>query len=140
MSEKMMSFELNEEMVKPILEKQIQTAILANIGNPEELISKVVSLALKQKVNVNGAKSNYDYENKYDYLDVITGKAIREAAQTGLTEWLSENTQLVKAKVIEEMNKPERRDSLVKSFADAVENALGCHWNFSCNIDFKKQD
>ena len=66
MSEKMMSFELNEDMVKPILEKQIQTAILANIGKPKELIGKIVSIALREKVSDNGKKSECSSSNKYD--------------------------------------------------------------------------
>lgn len=138
--EKMMSLEINEDMVKPILEKQIQAAVLANIGNPEELISKVVSLALSQKVNNDGKVDRSSYYNKHDFLELLTGNAIREAAEKSLREWLEENTQLVKAMVIREMNKPERQNSLVKAFADAVENSLSCSWNFGCNISFKKID
>jgi hypothetical protein len=134
--EKMMSLEINESMVKPILEKQIQTAILANIGNPEELISKIVSLAMKQKVNSNGEISQYSSDNRFDYLEIITGNAIREAAQEALKQWLEENTQLVKAMVIQEMNKPERQKSLVAAFANAVEESLSCSWRFNCDIKF----
>jgi hypothetical protein len=138
--EKMMSLEINESMVKPIIEKQIEAAILANIGNPEELISKTVALAMKQKVSSNGNVSQYSYDNKYDYLEILTGNAIREAAKEGLQEWLKDNKQLVKAMVIQEMNKPERHDSLVKAFADAVENSLSCSWSFNCNVNFTKNE
>ena len=49
MSANMINLGIDENIVKPILEKQIQAAILANIGNPEELIPKVVSTALVTK-------------------------------------------------------------------------------------------
>lgn len=136
MSEKMMSFELNEDMVKPILEKQIQTAILANIGKPEELIGKIVSIALKEKVSDNGKKSEYSSYNKYDYLEIITNNAIREAAKNALAQWLEENSQILKAKIIEELNKPQRRDSIVKAFADAAESSFKADWNFKCDFKF----
>ncbi|MDD4565489.1 MAG: hypothetical protein PHE79_08485, partial [Eubacteriales bacterium] len=100
--EKMMNLEINEDMVKPILEKQIQAAVLANIGNPEELISKTVSLALSQKVNNDGKVDKSSYYNNHDFLELLTGNAIREAAEKSLREWLKENTQLVKAMVIRE--------------------------------------
>lgn len=135
-----MSLEINEEMVKPILEKQIQAAILANIGNPEELLAKTVSVALKQKVNKDGRVSQYSSDNRYDYLEVLTGNAIREAAQESLRDWIKENSQLVKAMVIREMNNPERQNSLVKAFADAVENSLSCNWRFHCDVNFVKNE
>jgi hypothetical protein len=138
--EKMMSLEINESMVKPIIEKQIQAAIFANIGNPEELIGKAVTLAMKQKVSSNGNISQYSSDNKYDYLEILTGNAIRESAKEALQEWLKDNKQLVKAMVIQEMSKPERQGSLVKAFADAVEKSLSCSWMFNCNINFTKNE
>lgn len=138
--ENMINLGINEDMVKPILEKQIQTAIMANIGNPEELIEKVISVALKQKVDRNGDISRYSSDNEYDYLEILTGQAIREAAKEALREWLDENKQLVKKMVIKEMNKPERQKSLVGAFANAVEDSLNCSWRFKCDINFTKED
>ena len=136
--EKMMSLEINEDMVKPIIENQILAAIMANIGNPEELIKKTVSIALKQKVDKNGKVSTYSSENRYDYLSILTEEAIRKAAKEALDEWLKSNTQLIKAMVIQEMNKPERQNSLVAAFADAVEKSFHCFWKFSCDVNFLK--
>ena len=41
--------------------------------------------------------------------------------------------------VIQEMNKPERQNSLVRAFADAVEESLRCSWRFNCDIRFDKK-
>ena len=138
--ENMINFGINENMVKPIIEKQMQAAILANIGNAEELIGKVVSHALNQKVDRNGDLSRYNSENNYNYLEVLTTKAIQEASKEALKDWLKENSQLVKAMVIKEMNDPKRQDSLVKAFADAVEESLKVSWRFDCRVDFSKAD
>lgn len=134
----MINLGINEDMVKPILEKQIQAAILANIGNPEELIRKTVSIALNQKVDRDGKISGYSSDNRYDYLEILTGQAIRKAAKEALQAWLEENTQLVRKMVIEEMNKPKRQESLVGAFADAVEKSLKFDWRFDCNVNFLK--
>lgn len=136
----MVTLGINEEMVKPIIEKQTQAAILASIGKPEELIAKVVSLALRQKVNSEGNIDTYSSHNTHDYLEIMTGQAIRKAAKESLQNWLEENVQLVKAMVIQEMNSPERQKSLVKAFADAVEQSLTCSWRFDCNIHFKQEE
>jgi len=136
----LVNLNISEDIVRPIIEKQIQAAVLANIGDPEETIGKLVSLALKQKVNSEGYVSKYDCENRYDFLEVMTGAAIREAAKEALKKWLSDNAELMKKKVIEELNKPERRESIVGAFADAVERSFKFQWNFGCNINFTKQD
>lgn len=140
MSTNMINLGINEDVVKPILDKHIQAAVLANIGNPEELIQKVVAVALSQKVNRDGNVSRYSGDNQYDYLEVLTGKAIRKAAEEALKEWLKENSQLVKEAVIKELNKPVRQNSIAKAFADAVEESLQCSWRFGCDIMFVRED
>lgn len=139
MSNNMINLGINEDMIMPVLEKQIQAAIMANIGNPEELIEKVVSGALKQKVNERGVVDSYSSNNKFDYLEVLTTKAIREAANETLAGWLKENAELVKQAALKEMNKPERQNTIAKAFADAVEESLSCSWLFSCNINLTKK-
>lgn len=138
MKEQIMSLEINQDAIKPVIEKQIHAAIIANIGNPEELIQKVVSLALSQKVNSAGEVDRYSNYNKYDYLEVLATRYIREAADKALREWLAEKSELVKKAVIKELNKPNRQRSMANAFADAVENSLKAKWNMTCNIDFKR--
>lgn len=135
----MINLGISEDMVKPILEKQIQAAILANIGNPEELIRKTISVALHQKVSKSGTISQYSSDNNYDYLEILVGQTIRNAAEESLKEWLKENSQMVKALVVQEMNKPERQNSLVGAFAKSVEDSLRCSWRFNCDIKFLKE-
>jgi dsDNA-binding SOS-regulon protein len=136
----MVSLQINEDMVKPILEKQIQAAIVANIGDPEKLIQKVVATALSQKVNKEGKIDQYDSYNTYDYLEVLTGQAIRKAAKEALGEWLAENQELLKIAVTKELNKPARLKSIVGAFADAAENSFKCDWQFNCDVTFSEID
>jgi len=138
MANEMMSLKINEDMVKPILEKQIQAAIMANIGNPEQLIQKIVSMALSYKVDQNGKVSNYNSDNRYDYIEVLTGQAIREAAKDALKEWLAENQELLKVAVTKELNKPARLKTIVGAFADAAEKSFKSNWSFNCDVKFSE--
>lgn len=140
MGDNMINLGINEDMVKPILEKQIQAAIIANIGNPEELIGKVVSHALNQKVDKEGNTSRYSSDNKFDYLDILTTNYIRSAAKESLQEWLKENSKVVREMVKKEMNKPERQRTMVNAFADAVESSLKMNWRFNCDIKFYEME
>ena len=140
MATDMVSLQINEDMVKPILEKQIQAAIMANIGDPSLLIEKVVARALSVKVDDEGKVNSYSSYNKYDYIESLTAIEIRKAAKEALGEWLKENMALVKEMVIKEMNKPNRQRSIANAFANAVEESLSCNWNFKCDIQFQKKD
>jgi len=140
MANEMMSLQINEDMVKPILEKQIQAAVIANIGNPEKLIEKVVAGALSQKVNREGNVDRYSSDNKYDYLEILTTQAIRTAAKEALKQWLADNQELLKAAVIKELNKPARLKTIVGAFADAAEKSFKSDWRFDCGVTFRPQD
>ena len=140
MENSMVNLNISEDIVRPIIEKQVQAAVLENIGDPEETIGKLVSLALKQKVCSEGYVSKYSSDNRFDYIEMMTGAAIRDAAKEALAGWLEENKRLVKEMVVKELNKPERRKSVVGAFADAVEKAFECSWRFNCDIKFNKQD
>ena len=87
----MVSLKVDEQMVSKILEKQIQAAIVAQLGNQDKLIEKAVGVALSEKVSDNGTVSKYSSDNKYDFLEVLATKSVREAATEALKEWLAEN-------------------------------------------------
>jgi hypothetical protein len=143
MSANMINLGMHEDVVKPILEKQIQAAIHAIIGNPEELIQKVVSAALSQKVDSDGRVSRYSGDKKYGYLDVLTRKSIQKVAEEALRDWLEENAQLVKEAVIKELNKPARQRSIAIAFAGAVESSLWRIFNViidNRDVSFIKRD
>lgn len=139
MSENLINLGISPDVVEPILRKQIQAAVVANIGDPTEIINKVVEDALQAKVNENGKISRYHSDNTYDYLDLVVRNSIKKAANEAVEEWLAENTELLKKAVIRELNKPDRQNSIAKAFANAAEDAFKCSWCFDCRFDFKAE-
>jgi len=138
MTEEMASLKINNDIITPIIEKQIQAAIVANLGNHEELISKMVSLALHSKVNSKGGIDQYSSYNTYDFLDVLTSNTIQEAARTALTEWLNKNSKKIRDALLTELAKPTRQKSMAKAFADAVESSITSKWHMNCTVNFKE--
>jgi len=138
MKEEMVSLKIDPEIVRNSLDKRIQAAIVSQLGNTDELIGGIVSLALKRKVDRDGNLGRYDSDNKYDFLEAMASKSIRQAAEEALREWLDANKAKVKNAVLKELQKPSRQRSIAKSFADAVENSLECSWRMSCDIKFRE--
>lgn len=140
MEDKMVSFKLDENIVRSIVTKKIQAEILSVLNGKEELVEHIVSSALKQKVNSKGKIANSSYDNNYDFLEIVTKNTIHEKAQEALQEWLKENTEMIKSAVIKELNSPGRRETIAKAYLDAIENSLKCKWSMNCNISFRDND
>jgi len=139
MAEEMASLKINNDIILPVIEKQIQAAIVANLGNHEELIGKMVSLALHAKVNDKGyIDTQYSSYNKYDFLEVLTSTAIQEAARNALTDWLHVNSQKIRSALFAELAKPTRQKSMAKAFADADETSITSKWHMNCTVNFKE--
>lgn len=134
----MVSLKIDETMVTSVLEKQIQAAIVQQLGSQDELIAMAVKMALSQKVDQNGKVDQYDNYNKYDFLEVLASKSIREAAKAALQEWLAENSKKIRDAVLVELKTPSRQRSIAIAYADAIEHSLTCRFNMSCNIEFKE--
>ena len=140
MQDEVVSLKVDPSLVTSVLEKQIQAAIIAQLGDEEELIGHAVKLALSEKVDRRGSStSSYASDRKYDYLEVLTINSIQKAAKAALNEWLEENSKKIRAAVLKELDSPERQKSIAKSYADAIETSLTAHWTMSCDISFKER-
>jgi hypothetical protein len=140
MTNEMVSLKIDETMVTSVLEKQIQAAIVQQLGNQDDLIAQAVKVALSQKVDSDGKRSEYGSSNRYDFLEVLAGKSIRKAAKVALNDWLEENHGKIRDAVLAELKTPSRQRSIAVAYADAIEHSLTCSWDMRCNIAFKERE
>ena len=134
----LVNLKVDEDLIVDVINKQIQSAIVTQLGNKSEIVGQAVAYALSRKVDSSGRVSQYSSDNTHDYLDVMSSNAIQDAAKEALQSWLKESTKKIKSAVLKELKKPERQQSIAKSFADAVEDSLNCSWNMNCSIAFKE--
>ena len=140
MDNNMINLEVDKDLIANIMTKQIQTAIAANMGNPEEFIQNVIGLALRQKVNSDGNVGRYSSDNKYDYIEVLARQNIKKIAQNLMEEWIEENADLLKDTLKKELSKKSSMNRLTKAYMTAFENSLSATWNFKADIKFVNSD
>jgi hypothetical protein len=131
---------VDQSIIQPIIEGQIQAAIVQNLGNTKELMEKLVSAVLSRKVDSSGNLSTSSYDAKYDLIDVLVRKGIQDAAKEAINEWIKDNLPKIKETILKEMKKPDRQKTIAFAFLEAVENGFRCNWNVGCNISFKQRD
>jgi hypothetical protein len=137
MENNMMSLNVNEEMIKSIVSQQMKQAIVRELGNTEEYMQALISLALHQKVSSSGNISTYESDNKYDYLDVLLKNHIQDAAKEALQEYIKENSDVLKQALKAELEKTATKNELVKMFVEGASKAFEYSWRFDCKVDFK---
>ncbi len=136
MENNIVSLKISEDMINGIVSKQIQQAIVKELGSAEEYMEALISAALHQKVSQSGEISRYNSENKYDYLDLLLKKKIQEAAKEALQEYIKENADKLKDALKKELEKTATKNELVKMFIEGASKAFEYSWRFDCNVKF----
>jgi hypothetical protein len=136
MENNIVSLKISEDMVKEIVSKQIQQAIVKELGSAEAYMEALISAALHQKVSIDGKVSRYSSDNKYDYLDIMLKEKIQETAKVALQEYIKENADKLKDALKKELEKTSTKNELVKTFVEGASKAFEYSWRFNCNVKF----
>jgi len=124
-------FNIPKELLTPIIRETVSAAIIKELGDPSEVIRLLVGRALSERVSSNGKKSSYDYENKFTYLELMTGKYIRELAAEVLREIFQQRRDDVKAAVRQSLEKSgDLGDIICKGFYES----LTSEWHSTINV------
>jgi hypothetical protein len=118
-------------LVKGIIEKEIRAAITAQLGLAPNLISNVVGLALKQRVQENGTVGD-SYYNKYDFIEVLCNHAIRDTAKATVMAWVEEKKPEIEKAIFKELNS--QKTAIVKTFLAAISQSLSANFRVDCNL------
>lgn len=136
MSTPVASVNIDESIVRTIVEKEIKSAIAIQLGKAPNLIENVVALAMRQRVSENGKVSDYSYENKHDFVDVLCRNAIKEVAVQAVKEFVEEKRPEIMKAVKSTLQK--QQSEMTKTFIDQIQKALAANFYISCNLAIKE--
>lgn len=137
MNEKeVVTLKVDESLIKPVIQKQIEAAIIANIGDPTGLIEKIVKAMLAMKTDENGNVNKDSYYNKYDMIETLCKTKIQQYAKEAMNEWFEQHKPKIKQSIEKELNK--RQNKIVQAFISAATDSVNSVWNFHCNINLTK--
>jgi len=128
-----LSMQLPAEIVERAVRDKINAAIASQLGDPKVLIEKLVARALEEKVDANGKVSSR-YNNEFEYLEVLAGDFVRDAAREALAEYFAENKALIKDAVKKEVTKSSGK--MAKLFTEALADSIGCNYKTTLAVNF----
>ncbi len=125
-----------KDVLEPIVRSQVAAGIVEALGKPEQLISKVVAQALKQKVDSKGSVSTHNYDNRYDLIELLATNGIHSVVRESLGKWIEEQRPAIEAQVKKALSRKE--SAFAKALVEGLITATRSEWSFKCNINFKE--
>lgn len=139
MENNLINLGISPELVKPIVEQHIKAAITEAFGGSEKVIEKVINGILTQKVTANGSVSNYNSENKFNWIDVVLTNTIREVAKEAIKEEVTKNTSVIKDAIIEQLRSKEGSDKVASAILDCINDTFKDSWRSNITISLEKE-
>ena len=133
-----LNLKLPTEIVERAVRDKISAAIASQLGDPEVMIQKLVGAALSQKVDTKGNINGSSYHDKHEFLEVMMGNFIRDAAKEALIEFLEENKKKIKEAVKKEVAK--NPSKIAKVFMDGLITSMDSKFSSHIEIKFDNKD
>lgn len=127
-----MTVNVDENIIRPVVEAEIQAAIVRQLSNAENLIPALVRAALNEKVDSQGKRSNSSYDAKYTYIEILCNNAVQEAARAGMENYIKENTPIIQAEV-ERQVKAQSKD-IARIFVEGLVESIKSSWSFKVEV------
>ena len=139
-NKEMVQLGINPDLIKPIVENQIKSAILAARGGADNLVESVVNALMTEKVNEKGQKSSYSGENKYNWFDVIVTNTVREAIQAEIKNAILENANVFKDALVHQLTSKSGANAVAKALIDGLNKTFESSWRSKISISFVGND
>lgn len=136
MDNNVVSMNINESLIKPIIEAQMKQAILDNMGDVKTYMEQLISIALNEKCNRDGRTDCSSYDKKYTYLDVLLNNSIRDAAKKAIQEFMTRESKTFKKAFKNYLKQTKTLNKLFDTFIDFSNRTMVDH-NYKMDINFQ---
>lgn len=135
-----MTVGISQELVKTIVETHVKAAITEALGGGEQLINKVVTAIINQKVDKDGKVSSYSSENKYNWLDIVLTKQIQDLVVAEIKEQLLSMSSPIKKCIIKNLKTNEGAQAVADGLLCALNGTFERRWASNITINLKKSE
>lgn len=133
----MVTLNISEKMLSPVIEEQVKLMMAQMLGGKEEIVNKVITTILKTKVDENGKPSSYSYSKTFIewlLLDEVT-KLVRELIEEELRSRSGEIKNAIKKKLRSEQGGSIVADALLNGLNDTFKHG----WTSNIQVSFEPQ-
>ena len=131
----MVSLNISEKMLSPVIEQQVKLMMTEMLGGKDEIVNKVITTILKTKVDENGKPSSYS--SSKTFIEWLLLDEVKKLVRELIEEELRSRTGEIKAAIKKKL-RSEKGGSIV---ADALLNGLNetfkYGWTSNIQVSFE---
>lgn len=111
------------DVIEPIINAHVNTALLAALGDGSDLMRKAISAVLFTQVDPSsGQVSNYTRSDSPTRIEYMVKDAIQKAAQEAILEAVATQKQAIKKAIAESLTK--KNSPVLKQLAETLLHAI----------------
>lgn len=129
-----MDLHIDDNLVRPVIEKEIQAAIVREMDKQKELLPQIVSAVIRMKVDRDGRPSTYS--DSQDYITWAFRDAIQGAVKIAIKDYLEKNKGAFEKELEKQikLNSSGLAASMIKSLNATSES----QWRMTVNVEVPK--
>lgn len=128
---------ISQEVVKPIIEAQIKSAIANALGKQDELIKSAINALISLKVDGEGKRNKDDYYNKHDFIEWHIKSAIETALKEAIGEWVKSNQEKIKLEFFNILKSKKGTNAMINAFMEGLTKSTQSNYSFSTSFNYK---
>lgn len=132
------SLSIDAKYIEAEVQKIVKTAIVAALGNRDELIRKAIDSTIDQYVDSDGnpcKKGNY---RAMPFLDYVAKQTVEKVVREAFTEVVEENKEDFKAEIKRQIGKRKWKEDMAQAFIQMILDDAKSEWKMPIRVDFEK--
>ncbi len=129
---------VSQDVVRPIIEAKIHAAMVEALGGESELMSRVISSVLNQKVNASGGKPDTYDRDTSTLVEYLARSAVRKVAGAAVREWIDKQKPALQKALVAQLSK--KSNGLAKTMVDGLGKSLETSWRLSVSCNFSGEE
>jgi hypothetical protein len=128
---------IGQDLIKPIIEAKVQAAITQAVESEKDLVTKFIARSLEVRVDKNGKRNRYEYENKYTMLEYMCYETLKDCAREAIKSWVEDNKSEVRKALTAQLKTTRTTTALAKSIIDGMTNCVKSDWRMSVKVNLE---
>jgi len=126
-------FKVDKELVETVVEQQVSLGIVKALGSEGDIIRRIVSLTLADKVSSNGKRSQYERENTFTYLEWLCREAIRTATKAAVANVVEQRQEQLRKEIEKQLINS--MGDWARAFMSGMAEAMKSSWRFNVSVN-----
>lgn len=132
------SLSIDAGYIEAEVQKIVKTAIVATLGNRDEIIRKAIDSTIDQYVDESGKPCKKDSYRARPFLDYIAQKTVENTVREAIAEVIEENKEEFKEEIKRQLGKRKWKESVAQTFVQLVMDEAKSEWKMPVSITLEK--